>query len=41
MMVLRDAMEDIDFDVPMLSEGLTSTTNWDALKPYDEKGVVL
>lgn len=41
MTVLRDAMEDVDFDVPMLSEGSISTTNWDQLKDYDAKGAIL
>lgn len=38
MLVLQKAMESIEFDVPMLSEGDISTTNWDELKTYDKKG---
>ncbi len=38
MEVLRVAMESVQFDVPMLSEGAISTTNWDALVDYDKKG---
>jgi len=39
MELLRVAMEGVEFTVPMLSEGKTSTTNWAELKPYDKKGV--
>lgn len=35
---LKDAMEGVEFDVPMLSEGSTSLTHWDALIDYDKKG---
>lgn len=38
MEVTRACMEGIEFDVPMLSEGEYSFTNWGALKPYDTKG---
>lgn len=38
MQVLRECMESVEFDVPILSEGDTSTTNWDELRPYDRKG---
>lgn len=41
MEVLRECMETVPLDVPMLSEGSTSLTNWDELKDYDKKGVVL
>lgn len=41
MEVLREAMESVEFDVPMLSEGSMSETNWDDLKDYDKKGKVL
>lgn len=41
MEVLKKCMESIEFDVPMLSEGSTSSTNWDELKDYDKKGAVL
>lgn len=39
MQVLQEAMESIEFDVPMLSEGSYSDTHWDELKDYDVKGV--
>lgn len=35
---LRKAMESVEFDVPMLSEG-TAGMNWAGLKDYDKKGV--
>ena len=38
MELLRSEMESIEFDVPMLSEGSVSKTNWDELKDYDSKG---
>ncbi len=38
MEALREAMESVEFDVPMLSEGSVSTTNWAELIPYDKKG---
>jgi len=38
MEVLRETMESVEFDVPILSEGDTSSTNWGELKPYDVKG---
>lgn len=38
MEILRTCMEFNPFEIPMLSEGKTSTTNWAALKPYDKKG---
>ena len=41
MEVLRVQMESIPFDVPMLSEGAVSTTNWAELIDYDKKGKVL
>ena len=41
MEVLRLMMEGVQFDVPMLSEGSTSSTHWDDLKDYDKKGKVL
>ena len=41
MEVLRKTMESVEFDVPILSEGDTSTTNWDELKSYDQKGKIL
>ena len=41
MEVLRVQMESIPFDVPMLSEGSVSATNWAELKDYDKKGKVL
>ena len=36
---LKQAMECVKFDVPMLSEGTISETNWGAMVPYDKKGV--
>lgn len=41
MEVLRKCMESVEFDVPILSEGAVSSTNWDELKDYDKKGKVL
>lgn len=41
METLRLAMEGVEFDVPMLSEGSTSSTHWDDLQDYDKKGRVL
>lgn len=41
MEVLRECMESVEFDVPMLSEGAISDTNWDDLQDYDKKGKVL
>lgn len=38
MAVLREAMESVDFDVPMLTEGDVSATNWGELQAYDRKG---
>lgn len=38
MEVLRRAMDEVEFTVPMLSEGKSSKTNWAELKPYDKKG---
>ena len=35
---MRTAMEDVDFSVPMLSEGTLSSVNWAKLKDYDVKG---
>jgi DNA polymerase-1 len=34
----RVVMESIEFDVPMLSEGDWTDTNWGDMKPYDTKG---
>lgn len=41
MEVLRQTMESVEFDVPILSEGSISSTNWDELQDYDKKGKVL
>ena len=41
MEVLRKTMEGVAFDVPILSEGAISSTNWDELQDYDKKGKVL
>lgn len=38
---LRICMESVEFDIPILSEGAISATNWDELKDYDKKGKVL
>jgi len=35
---LRVTMESVEFDVPILSEGAVSETNWAELKDYDKKG---
>lgn len=36
---MRVAMESVEFDVPMLSEGKTSKKNWGELEQYDKQGV--
>lgn len=36
--VQREVMQGIEFDVPMLSEGDWTDTNWGDMKPYDTKG---
>jgi DNA polymerase-1 len=41
MEVLRQCMESVEFDLPILSEGSTSSTHWDDLKDYDKKGNIL
>jgi DNA polymerase I-like protein with 3'-5' exonuclease and polymerase domains len=41
MEVLRIAMESVEFDVPILSEGTVSETNWAELRDYDKKGVLI
>ena len=38
MTVLRECMEGVMFDVPMLTEGKVSHTNWFDLVDYDKKG---
>lgn len=38
MEALRKAMESIELDVPLLSEGSVSSTNWSELQDYDKKG---
>lgn len=38
MVVLQEAMQSVEFDVPMLSEGSVSDTNWGELKDTDKKG---
>jgi DNA polymerase I-like protein with 3'-5' exonuclease and polymerase domains len=38
MEVLRVQMERVEFDVPILSEGAVSDTNWDDLRDYDKRG---
>lgn len=41
MEVLRQCMESVEFDVPILSEGAISDTNWNELRDYDKKGVTV
>jgi DNA polymerase I-like protein with 3'-5' exonuclease and polymerase domains len=36
--VMRSCMESVEFDVPILSEGSISDTNWAELKDIDKKG---
>lgn len=38
---MREKMESVEFDVPMLSDGKWSPENWAACKTYDKKGKVL
>ena len=38
--VMRTAMESVEFDVPMLSEGAFSTESWGAMKEFDSRGKV-
>lgn len=38
---LRQSMESVEFDVPILSEGSVSVSNWDDLQAYDKKGRIL
>ena len=38
---LCNAMQKVKFDVPMLTEGKISGTNWGALKDYDKQGVII
>ena len=37
--IMREAMESLQFDVPMLSEGKWSATNWAELQPFDKRGI--
>ena len=37
--VLRSVMDSVETDIPLLTEGDWSSTNWADLKPYDRKGV--
>ena len=39
--VLKECMESIEFDVPLLTEGKTGLYNWSELTDYDKKGVIL
>ena len=41
MEILRREMESVEFDVPILSEGAISETNWADLRNYDKKGVLV
>ena len=38
---LREAMESVQFDVPMLTEGTAGTTSWGTMQDYDKKGTVV
>jgi DNA polymerase I-like protein with 3'-5' exonuclease and polymerase domains len=40
MIVLRDCMQSVEFDVPILSEGAVGV-NWNDLKDYDKRGQIL
>jgi DNA polymerase I-like protein with 3'-5' exonuclease and polymerase domains len=39
MAVLKQAMESVEFDVPLFSEGEWSPENWGSMQVYDKKGV--
>ena len=39
--VLRQAMESVEFSVPMLTEGTVGETSWGRMKDYDKKGVLV
>ena len=41
MELLRESMERVKFEVPMLSEGKVSATNWAEMVAYDRKGKVV
>lgn len=41
MEALRTAMEGLEFDVPLLSEGSIGTKNWSELVDYDKKGKIV
>lgn len=41
MRVLRECMEGVAFDVPMLTEGAWSPRSWGSLTDYDKKGKIL
>lgn len=41
MEVLRQCMESVEFDVPILSEGAVSSTTWGDLQDYDKRGQIL
>lgn len=41
MEILRVSMESVEFDVPILSEGAISETNWADLRNFDKKGVLV
>ena len=38
---LCGAMQSVKFDVPMLTEGKISRTNWAELKDYDKQGLIV
>lgn len=41
MQILRESMESVKLDVPLLSEGKISYTNWAECRAYDKKGVLV
>jgi DNA polymerase I-like protein with 3'-5' exonuclease and polymerase domains len=41
METLRAAMESVEFDVPMLTEGEWSATSWEDMEPYDKRGELI
>jgi DNA polymerase I-like protein with 3'-5' exonuclease and polymerase domains len=36
--VMRDTMQSVEFDLPILTEGAISKTNWAELVDYDKRG---
>ena len=39
--IMREAMESVEFRVKILTEGEFSYENWNAMQPYDKKGVIV